>query len=220
MERSQEEQEIVRYFLGDVTDEERDRIGEKTIVDLEYAEFAEGVAFDLMDSYARKTLSAEERRRFEQFFLVSQERREQVLAMSALASVSRRARTSRAEPGDLIRVLVGEMVWRRRLRSAARHSGRRPGARRPSGLDHQRVVAAATGSGGGDGIAHAADSRFRSRVAARRFKIGKFRARPRTPRSTSLSRRWAQRIGLSFSKTVVRSGGRRGVVLQVSTERP
>ena len=40
-----EELEIVRYFLGDVTDEELDRIGEKTVVDLEYSEFAEGDGF-------------------------------------------------------------------------------------------------------------------------------------------------------------------------------
>jgi len=86
MERSNQEQELVRYFLNDVTADERDRIGERTVVDSEYAEFAEGVALDLMDAYARNTLPAAARAKFERFFLVSDERREQVLAMSALAS--------------------------------------------------------------------------------------------------------------------------------------
>jgi hypothetical protein len=99
MERSEAEQEVVRYFLGDVTEAERDRIGEKTVVDLEYAEFAEGVAFELMDSYARKTLAPAERAKFERFFLVSEERREQVLAMSVLASSPEQPRKG-AEPAS------------------------------------------------------------------------------------------------------------------------
>src|SRR5438132_181733 len=77
---------VVRYLLRDVSDEERDRVGEKSIVDPEYGEFVGNVELDLIESYVRNRLDPRQKTLFENNFLVTRERREKVLTTSALLS--------------------------------------------------------------------------------------------------------------------------------------
>jgi hypothetical protein len=81
---------VIRYLLGDVTDEERDQIGERSVVDLQYGEFVQGVELELIESYVRNELDDRHQSLFEQRFLVTRERRDKVSAMSAIVSYQRR----------------------------------------------------------------------------------------------------------------------------------
>jgi hypothetical protein len=85
-----DDQEIVRYLLGHLPDEEAERLDEASIVDDDMASRLRSVENDLVDAYVAGTLAAETRARFETFYLSSPRRRQKVRsAQRFLSAVDR-----------------------------------------------------------------------------------------------------------------------------------
>jgi hypothetical protein len=80
------EREITRYLLGDVTDDERDRIGEQSVIDLAHGELVEMLELALTEAYVRSNLTEGDRVLFERRFLVTKERVEKLLVLRAICS--------------------------------------------------------------------------------------------------------------------------------------
>lgn len=79
---------IVRYLLGDLSDEEQVEIEDRAFRDRQYLQSIQAVENDLIDEYAQGKLSLGERRQFESLFFASAERRRKVEFALALASVA------------------------------------------------------------------------------------------------------------------------------------
>jgi hypothetical protein len=69
---------IISYLLGELPDEERDKIEDRLFTDEDFAELVDETESDLIDEYVRGQLNASQSSRFEQFFLLSEGRREKV----------------------------------------------------------------------------------------------------------------------------------------------
>ena len=106
-----DDQQLVRYLLGLLPEEDAERLDEASIVDDEIAGRLRVVENDLVDAYASGSLEGESLRRFESFYLSSPLRRQKVKfagsfhrtvnqpAVSADANpVKRAAPASAAEP--------------------------------------------------------------------------------------------------------------------------
>jgi hypothetical protein len=78
---------IARYLLGELSEEQQVEIEDRAFADQKYLASITAVENDLIDEYVRNELSPAERRRFEQRFLVSAERRKRVEFARALAGV-------------------------------------------------------------------------------------------------------------------------------------
>ena len=79
---------IVRYLLGDLTEQEQIEVEDRAFSDPLYLRNIQAVEADLIDEYVRAGLSEPERRRFEKRFLASHERRQKVEFARALADVA------------------------------------------------------------------------------------------------------------------------------------
>jgi hypothetical protein len=75
---------ITRYLLGNLEEEEQDRIEQRYFTDPELLALVEATEDDLIDAYVRGELSAADRARFESHFLRSRRRRERVKTAEAL----------------------------------------------------------------------------------------------------------------------------------------
>jgi hypothetical protein len=71
---------LVRYFLGELPPEERERVEERYMVDASYEELRDEVEMDLVDSYVCGQLTPQQRLHFERFYLITPERRQAVQA--------------------------------------------------------------------------------------------------------------------------------------------
>ena len=92
-----DDEELVRYVLGLLPDEARERLDEASIADDKVAARLRTAETDLIDSYVRGQLSGATLERFESYYLSSPRRRETVrLAASFLSAVDRSV--ARAEP--------------------------------------------------------------------------------------------------------------------------
>src|SRR5215471_6783788 len=78
--RSEQDDEklMVQYLLGNLSEEEQVRIEDKAFADSNYMGALEAAEADLIDAYVRGELSEAERRKFEQRFLTSSDRRSKV----------------------------------------------------------------------------------------------------------------------------------------------
>jgi hypothetical protein len=91
-----DDDELVRYLLGLLPDETRERLDEASIVDDELAARLHAVETNLVDRYVRGQLSGATRDRFESYYLSSPRRRENVrLAADFLAAIDRAVRPAR-----------------------------------------------------------------------------------------------------------------------------
>ena len=89
-ESVENDQQLLRYLLGLLPEEEIEQVEEVTIVDDEVAARLSSVENDLVDAYVTGTLDPETRERFEEFYLASPRRREKVtFAKRFLAAVDR-----------------------------------------------------------------------------------------------------------------------------------
>lgn len=79
--------EIVGYFLVDVPEDVGDRIGEQSVVDLDYGELVKGVELDLLEAYLENQLSPEDRALYENNYLVTDERRAKLGLIKAMLRV-------------------------------------------------------------------------------------------------------------------------------------
>ncbi len=82
---------IARYLLGELPEEQQVEIEDRAFQDKDYLASITLVENDLIDEYVRQELSETERRRFEDRFLASAERRKRVEFARALASVASEA---------------------------------------------------------------------------------------------------------------------------------
>ncbi|HEX6717730.1 MAG TPA: hypothetical protein VF088_11505, partial [Pyrinomonadaceae bacterium] len=78
---------IARYLLGELPEEQQIEIEDRAFADKEYLATITAVENDLIDEYVRQELSESDRRRFEERFLASAERRKRVEFAKALSNV-------------------------------------------------------------------------------------------------------------------------------------
>jgi anti-sigma-K factor RskA len=79
-----QEQDAIRYFLGELSETEQTAVEERFFTDADFSDWLDEVETDLIDSYVRGELDAAQRRKFEQNFLVSGRRQSRVKAAAAL----------------------------------------------------------------------------------------------------------------------------------------
>lgn len=96
--KTQEEAELIRYLLGEVSERERAQLEEVYFADDETFEQVLIAEEDLIDAYARGELSAEERTRFEKLLLASPRGRERVQFACVLVDAVSGARLAEAAP--------------------------------------------------------------------------------------------------------------------------
>ena len=75
-EPARDDDELVGYLLGELSEEDAERLDEMSLVDDEFAARLRLVEDDLVDAYAGGRLSGERLKRFESFYLASPRRRE------------------------------------------------------------------------------------------------------------------------------------------------
>jgi hypothetical protein len=78
------ENEAMRYFLGELSETELSAVEERFFADEEFSLFLDEVETDLIDSYIRNELNVSQKRKFEEKFLISERRRERVKAAAVL----------------------------------------------------------------------------------------------------------------------------------------
>src|SRR4051812_38707507 len=88
---------LVRYLLGELSEDQSEALDERSIVDAAFAERLQAIEHDLADAYVRGELSADERRRWERTWGASAAGQDQVRLAEALAMAERR-RTPIATP--------------------------------------------------------------------------------------------------------------------------
>ena len=76
---------IVNYLLGELTDDARDKIEDRLFMDEDFADVLDETENDLIDDYVRGALESSQKTSFEQFFLISERRREKVKLARILA---------------------------------------------------------------------------------------------------------------------------------------
>ena len=79
---------LVRYLLGNLTEEEQVQVEDRAFSDPEYLGALEGAEADLIDTYVRGELGQQDRRAFELRFLLSPNRRRKVEFAKAFAAVT------------------------------------------------------------------------------------------------------------------------------------
>jgi len=85
------EELLVRYLLGKMSDQERDRVDEQFFGDRDFLEQLLTVEDDLIDDYVRGELSPSDRRQFEEFFLRSPDRHRRVALARRWMNVAARS---------------------------------------------------------------------------------------------------------------------------------
>ena len=98
---------IKRYLLGELSDEEQQRLEERLLTDREYFERLQIMEVELVDEYARGALSAGEQERFDIYFLSTPERHQMLRFASALRRyVSAASPARQAEPTQRRHALI------------------------------------------------------------------------------------------------------------------
>lgn len=109
------EELLVRYLLGRMSEEERDRVDEQYFGDRDFLEQLLTVEDDLIDSYVRGELPPSDRRQFEEFFLRSPERHRRVaLARRWMNIVARSSATGKKAE------VASRTSWREKFRFNSR----------------------------------------------------------------------------------------------------
>src|SRR5258708_22304820 len=91
---------LIKYLLGELPDQERDRVEDKYFADDAFHERLLILEEELTDSYVRGELSPEQRKHFEQWFLRSPERLERLEFSRAVVQYASRAAVPAAEPSS------------------------------------------------------------------------------------------------------------------------
>jgi anti-sigma factor RsiW len=106
---SARDDELVRYLLGELPDEDAERLDEQSIADDEFAARLRLVEDELVDAYASGRLTGERRRHFESFYLASPRRREKAaFAKRLLEAVEQDVRRRQ---GDVAPAKRGPLAW-------------------------------------------------------------------------------------------------------------
>ena len=91
-----DDQVLIQYLLGGLSEEEAERLDELSVVDDAFAWQLSAVEDDLVDAYARGELSGHDMAQFKAFYLASPERLRKVEFAEALRSFDARSATSAA----------------------------------------------------------------------------------------------------------------------------
>src|SRR5882724_2245299 len=95
--KNSEDDALIEYLLGELSDQERDRVEDKYFADSAFHERLLVLEEELTDSYVRGALSPEQRRHFEEWFLRTPERKQGLEFARALAGYTPAARISATE---------------------------------------------------------------------------------------------------------------------------
>jgi anti-sigma factor RsiW len=87
---------LIKYLLGDLTEEEQAAVEDRAFADAEYLGELRAAESDLIDSYVRGELPRSDRQRFESRFLTSPARRNKVEFARALATVAAESKQDEA----------------------------------------------------------------------------------------------------------------------------
>jgi hypothetical protein len=79
---------LVRYLLGNLTEEEQARVEDRAFADRDYLGTLNAVEADLIDAYVRRELAQADRRAFERRFPTSPQRRSKIEFAQALSRVA------------------------------------------------------------------------------------------------------------------------------------
>jgi anti-sigma factor RsiW len=97
-----DDEQIVSYLLGELDDDDRTRLEERYMRDVEYRELMRAVEDDLIDEYVRGELSAEQRSLFEKQFTSEPHRARKVeLARALTKALGEGRRVSEPQPKPL-----------------------------------------------------------------------------------------------------------------------
>ena len=88
------DEQLKSYFLGELAVEDAERLEEDCAVDAELTEQAQIVESELADEYLREVLSADERRAFEENYLITERRREKLRSAEMLWKVANENQTT------------------------------------------------------------------------------------------------------------------------------
>src|SRR5262245_28272723 len=88
------EELIARYLLGELPEVQQTEIEDRAFSNREYRRQITAVENDLIDGYVRQELTATQRRRFEEQFLTSANRRQRVEFAKALATATDEAKAA------------------------------------------------------------------------------------------------------------------------------
>jgi hypothetical protein len=111
---------LVKYLLGDLSEEEQVRVEDRAFDDADYLGALEAAEADLIDTYVHGDLSQADRRRFERRFLASPERLKKVEFARALAQVAADAKTAESPKSSVWQTLTAVIAgWNPALRFAA-----------------------------------------------------------------------------------------------------
>jgi anti-sigma factor RsiW len=100
---------MVRYLLGELPDEERVQFEDQYANDEECFDQLLAVEDDLIQDYVRNELAPRERRRFEEYFLISPKRRQKVERARVLLQVLQKQKTAAAE-SSLFKEAIGSVI--------------------------------------------------------------------------------------------------------------
>lgn len=109
------EQNIVRYLLGELAEEEQVEIEDRAFTDPKVLQEILAVEQDLVDDYVSGDIPEEKRRNFETHFLASGERRKKVEFARALAAVVNESSASQEQRAVI--TVAPASSWRTRLRA-------------------------------------------------------------------------------------------------------
>jgi hypothetical protein len=114
-----EHEHLAEYLLRRLPAEESARIADRLFDEESFSTELEEVERDLLDAYARKTLSATERAEVVRFLLTSESQREKLRFAMALAARSQAPRSGKsaywlAAAGILVASMVGFVSWQNR----------------------------------------------------------------------------------------------------------
>jgi hypothetical protein len=103
--------ELIRYLLGDLSEDEAERLDEQSVVDDEFAERLRLVEDELIDAYASGRMTGDRRKQFETHYLASPRRRERVtFAKGLLEAVDDESRRW-TPPATATRSIVAWKPW-------------------------------------------------------------------------------------------------------------
>src|SRR5262245_45385954 len=131
------DEQLVNYLLGQLPDEDAQRLDEASIADDEFVAHLRIVEHDLVDAYVSGTLAGQQLERFEAHYLASPRRRESVLFATSFLSAVERAAGAQPHAGH-DRTLMFPID-----RGAPRRSLARPVARAPRSKITSGLIAAA-----------------------------------------------------------------------------
>src|SRR5215510_13729644 len=109
-----DEQLMVQYLLGNLSEEEQVRIEDRAFSDSNYMGSLEAAEADLIDAYVRNELPQAERRGFERRFLISPQRRSKVefaRDLARIVDVSKTAEAAPARPSVWLSLITMARAW-------------------------------------------------------------------------------------------------------------